>query len=219
MPLILLYVCGTDTDVGKTYVTGLLADAFRASDRAVTVVKLVQTGLEADAAGDARAAVERNGQTAVELVRCRKPADPWTAAVAEGRAAPAAAELARGVAALDGNLLVEGSGGVLVPINAEETISTAAERCGLNAVIVVGLRLGCINHALLTLEALAARNIRVFGFVLVDRWSNGTVYAQEVENVLLSRGSVLGTVPYVAQGEPPPALGAALLRAVAERCR
>lgn len=219
MPLMRLYVCGTDTDVGKTYVTGLLADAFRASGRAVTVIKLVQTGLDDGAAGDARTAVANNGQAAVELLRFHKPADPWTAAMAEGRPAAAAADLARGVAAHEGNVLVEGSGGVLVPLNAEETISTAAERSGLNAVIVVGLRLGCINHALLSHEALAARAIPVCGFVLVDRWSNGTVYAQEVENVLLSRGSVLGTVPYVAQGEPPPALGAALLRAIAERCR
>jgi dethiobiotin synthase len=200
-------------------VVRLLADACRARRESVTVVKIVQTGVDAEDAGDARVAVERNGQTAIELLRFAKPADPWTASIAEGRAAPAAADLVRRVEKIDGNLLVEGSGGALVPINAEETISTVAERCGLRAVVVVGLRLGCISHALLTQHYLSGRGMPVCGFVLVDRWSTGAEYEREVENVLLSRGCVLGTVPYVEQGDPPPAVGAELLRAIAERSR
>jgi dethiobiotin synthetase len=211
-----LYICGTDTDVGKTFVVRLLANAFGARERAVTVIKLVQTGVDPDESGDARTAVERTGQTALELERFRKPADPWSAAIAEGRAALTAADLAERVAKIAGDVLVEGSGGALVPINAEETISTVAERCGLDAAIVVGLRLGCISHALLTEHYLRGRGIRTCGFVLVDRWGSGDAYAREVENVLASRGPVLGMIPYIETGDPSPATGELLLRALLE---
>jgi dethiobiotin synthase len=197
----------------------LLAHAFRAREQAVTVVKLVQTGVDVQEAGDASTAVENTGQTAIELVRFRKPADPWSAAIAEGRAALTAADLAERVEKITGNVLVEGSGGALVPINAEETISTVAELCGLSAVVVVGLRLGCISHALLTHHYLSGRGVRTCGFVLVDRWETGAEYAQEVEKVLLSRGSVLGTVPYIEKGDPSPATGESLLRAISESDR
>jgi dethiobiotin synthetase len=194
----------------------LLANAFRARDQSVTVVKLVQTGVAPHEAGDALAAVENTGQTAIELARFQKPADPWTAALAEGRAAPVATDLAEQVQMIGGNVLVEGSGGALVPINAKETISTVAELCGLNAIVVVGLRLGCINHALLTHHYLLERGVSTCGFVLVDRWMNGGDYAQEVDNVLLSRGSVLGWVPYVEHEDPSPALGESLLQAISK---
>ena len=214
--MIRLYICGTDTDVGKTFVVRLLANAFRAREQSVTVVKLVQTGVGEHEAGDAHTAVEQTGQTAIELVRFRKPADPWSAAIAEGRPALTAADLAKDVEKITGNVLVEGSGGALVPLNAEETLSTTAEICGLSAVVVVGLRLGCISHALLTQYYLAERNVRTRGFVLVDRWETGAEYAQEIETVLLSRGSVLGTVPYCGKGDPSPATGESLLRAISE---
>ena len=211
-----LYICGTDTDVGKTFVVRLLANAFRARQQTVTVVKLAQTGVDAQEAGDARTAVEQTGQTAIELVRFRKPADPWSAAIAEGRAALTATDLAQRVQQITGHVLVEGSGGAFVPINAEETLSTAAELCDLSAVIVVGLRLGCISHALLTHYYLSRRGVRTCGFVLVDRWKAGADYAREVENVLLSRGSVLGTVAHIETGDPAPATGESLLRAISE---
>lgn len=212
-------MCGTDTDVGKTFVVRLLAGAFRARDEPVTVVKLVQTGVDADETGDAQTAVANTGAPALELARFRKPADPWSAAIAEDRTPLAAGELAARLEEIPGNVLVEGSGGALVPINAEETISSVAELCGLNAIIVVGLRLGCINHALLTHYYLSGRGVTACGFVLVDRWGTGGEYALEVKNVLLSRGTVLGTVPFIDPDDVSPAFGAPLLRAISERCR
>jgi dethiobiotin synthetase len=62
-------------------------------------------------------------------------------------------------------VVAEGAGGFLVPINAQENLGHVAETLGLPIILVVGMRLGCINHALLTYEALQSRNLTIAGWV------------------------------------------------------
>jgi dethiobiotin synthase len=190
------YVTGTDTDVGKTRATAALARALAAREP-VTIVKLVQTGLPPEEAGDAQIAAALAGCAAKELRRFALPADPWSAALAEGREPPAAGALAREASALAGSLVLEGSGGAAVPLNATESITDCARMLGGEAVLVVGLRLGCINHAFLTLEFLERRGMPVRAALLSERWgTTEPAYRTDVERALLGRVPAMHVMPH-----------------------
>jgi dethiobiotin synthetase len=118
------------------------------------------------------------------LVRYPKPADAWTAARDAGRPPLRADEAASMIAGIPGPLVVEGSGGAAVPLNETESITDVAARCGLEAMLVVGLRLGCINHALLTAEYLAKRDVHLRGIVLCERWPVEKDYVDDVHRAL-----------------------------------
>jgi dethiobiotin synthetase len=188
-----LYVTGTDTDIGKTRVTAALAKAFALP----AIVKLVQTGVPPQADGDALHAARLAGCEAFELARYALPADPWNAALAEGAEPPVAAQLASELDALGMPFVAEGAGGAAVPLNARESISDVAALANCQAVIAVGLRLGCISHALLTLDYLQARGIAVRGAILTERWGSvGVDYRAQVERALAGRLDILAFMPY-----------------------
>lgn len=202
-----LYVTGTDTDVGKTLITAASARVLRERHGEATIVKIAQTGLDAAARGDAQDAAKLAGCAWRELARFPQPADPWTAARSAGATPLAADEAASAIASIAGPLVVEGSGGAAVPLNEHEAIGDVAVRCGLEALLVVGLRLGCLNHAILTLEYLARRNVRVRGIVLCERWPVDPSYPREVEHVLSRTALPLAMVPFA--NEPRERFGAA----------
>jgi len=192
-----VYVTGTDTDVGKTRVCGSLASARRSAGFTPTIVKLAQTGLGPGEPGDAQLAAEFAGCAALEFARFPLAADPWTAARAANAAPLEARDLAARLRTLDGDLIVEGSGGAAVPLNERESLSDAAALAGLDALVVVGLRLGCISHALLTAEYLRRRSIRVLGAVLVERWEPVDAdYRDQVRAALAPSLPVVATLPY-----------------------
>jgi len=192
-----IFVTGTDTDVGKTRVTAALAAALVARGRHPTIVKAVQTGLAPGVPGDAAEAAALAGCAALELARFRLAADPWAAALAEGATPLDAASLAARIADVASPAIVEGAGGAAVPINAHETLTTVAARAACVAVVVTGLRLGCISHTLLTLAYLAAHQAPVSGVVLVERWRATT--ADERANVVRAverHATILGVIDY-----------------------
>jgi dethiobiotin synthetase len=190
------FVTGTDTDVGKTRVTAAVALALRNAGEPPTIVKLVQTGLAPNVEGDAARAGTLAGASYVELARFRTAADPWSAARAEGSALQAHA-LARALDSLQGPVVVEGSGGIMVPLNDREHLGDVVALAKLEAIVVVGLRLGCLNHALLTLELCSKLGVPVAGAVLVERWGpTGDAYRSDVERVLQGNTRVLGILPF-----------------------
>lgn len=190
-----VYVTGTDTDVGKTMVCGLIARAMVASYGAATVVKIAQTGIPAGAPGDAEVAAGVARCPALELARFPKAADPWSAGVAAGSTPLRARPLAQRLRSVTGALVVEGSGGAAVPLNPSESISDVALYANLDALVVVGVRLGCINHTILTLRYLEAAGIRQRGVVLSVRWPDTPKdYVAEVETVLRTHAPVLAIV-------------------------
>lgn len=190
-------VTGTDTDVGKTRVSGALALALLRSGRKPIVVKLVQTGVNPGEPGDAARAGALAGAAFVELARFTKPADPWSAALADGIPAVHAEDLQRILAGLEGSLVAEGAGGLAVPLNATQTIATVAQLADLSILLVVGLRLGCINHALLTLALCEQLQLRVAGGVLVDRWERSEdSYVADVTRALQGKLKILGILPF-----------------------
>ena len=162
-----LFVTGTDTGVGKTVVCAALMHRYRA-EAPLRYWKPIQTGIEQD---DDTAEVERLGDCRPhELlssgVRLPRPVSPHLAARLNGTTIELQ-PLIDSMPANRGGWIVEGAGGVLVPINESETMVELMIRLGLPVVVVTRTGLGTINHTLLTLEALGRRALPVAGVVMV----------------------------------------------------
>lgn len=191
------YVTGTDTDVGKTRVCAAIARAWVDAKVVPTIVKLVQTGIARSDEGDAELAARWSGGKWLEFGRFRAAADPWSAALAESNRPLQAATLVKGVRACAEPLVVEGTGGAAVPLNETETLTDVARALRLDTVVAIGLRLGCLNHALLTLAYLKERGMRIAGVVCVERWEPVTAaYHRDVERILAPRARYLGTIAF-----------------------
>lgn len=191
------FVTGTDTDVGKTRVTAALATALRIAGEDPIVVKLVQTGLDPAAEGDARRAGTLAKCRHVELARFRKAADPWSAALADGVPRVHAEDLARALDGMPGAIVAEGAGGLAVPLNRVQNFGTVASIAGLRVVLAVGLRLGCMNHALLTLALCEQLRLPLAGAVLVERWgATEPSYVDDVRRTLQGKLEILGILPF-----------------------
>lgn len=167
-----IFVTGTDTGVGKTLVTCALLHAFAA--RGVRAVGMKPVAAGCDAAGDnedVTALMAAAGVAApaalVNPYRFAPPIAPHVAAAAAG-VELSLARIADAYAALTGLadlVIVEGVGGFCVPLSAREDTADLAARLGLPVILVVGLRLGCLNHALLTAQAIRARGLTLAGWV------------------------------------------------------
>jgi dethiobiotin synthetase len=154
-----LLVTGTDTGVGKTIATAAIAAAAAAAGLRVAVVKPAQTVDESDVDTVRRLAAPA---TAVTLSEYPDPLAPLAAARISGRPAPVLSSVAGEVSRLAAGhdlLLVEGAGGLLVPLGAGWTAADLALALRAPAVVVVRAGLGTLNHTALTLEALARRSI------------------------------------------------------------
>jgi dethiobiotin synthetase len=170
-----LFITGTDTGVGKTRIATALCLAFAAAGKRVAAMKPVASGCTPTADGlrndDATALLD-----AMNVRASYAEVNPYAF---EPAIAPhiAASEAGRSI---DFDLLdrcyerlslrsdvtvVEGAGGWLAPLDEHRTFADLAARWQLDVVLVVGLRLGCLNHALLTAESIARRGLRLCGWV------------------------------------------------------
>ena len=191
------FITGTDTDVGKTRVTAALALSMKNAGFSPTIVKLVQTGLASGFPGDASRAGKLAGVRFVELARFEKAADPWSAALAYGLPEVHARELVDAIAHIKDALVAEGAGGLMVPLNAREHFGHVAALGKLETIIVVGLRLGCLNHALLTINQAQQGGLPLAGAVLVERWGPmEQSYRDDVVRSLQGKINVLGILPF-----------------------
>jgi dethiobiotin synthetase len=170
------FVTGTDTEVGKTLVSGALILKMREQNKQVLGFKPVAAGTYLDADG-------KTLNEDLETLRIASNLSPNTLNlcpyVLDTPAAPhiAAAQLGLQldlatinqayelISAQAESVVVEGAGGFLIPLNATEDLSNFAAQINLPVVLVVGMRLGCINHALLTIEAIQSRKLKIAGWV------------------------------------------------------
>jgi dethiobiotin synthetase len=172
-----LFITATDTGVGKTYLTALIARSLRAAGVRVGAYKPVCSGAEYAADGrvswgDIRALTDAIGgefdAKRVCPLRLRAPLAPPVAAKMEGVWLELAAMQA-GAAWWDGQvdvLLVEGVGGFLCPLTEDKTIADLAVALGYPLLVVARAGLGTINHTLLTVEAVRSRGLTVAGVIL-----------------------------------------------------
>ena len=162
-----LFVTGTDTNVGKTVTAAALLHRYRHLVP-LRYWKPVQTGIEQD---DDTAEIARLVECeAAAGIRLRHPVSPHLAAQRCGTTItldtiraflPADAD--------DANWIVEGAGGVLVPLNEQELMVDFMRALNLPIVVVARSTLGTINHTLLTLEALRGRSLSVAGVVMCGK--------------------------------------------------
>jgi dethiobiotin synthetase len=201
-----LFVVGTDTGVGKTVVTAALVHAFRAHGHETGVCKPVQSGqLADDPAGDAATLVRLGDVSATPSEVCvyafAPPLAPLVAARREGRAVEVGPilERVRELQARFAALLVEGVGGLLVPLGEGLTVADLAVRLGFRLVVVARPGLGTVNHTALTVAVARARGLTVAGVVL-----NG--YREKVDESVadnpaliaeLAEVSVIGRTPWL----------------------
>ena len=166
------FIAGTDTEVGKTHAACALIAALRAQGRRVAAMKPIAAGTDGDGHNDD---VERLRAVAnVDVPRQLMTPYLFAPAIAPHLAAQEAGvsiEIAPIVAAfrqltlLADDVVVEGVGGFRVPLNEHEDSADLAVALGLPVILVVGLRLGCLSHALLTAEAIEARGLTLAGWI------------------------------------------------------
>jgi dethiobiotin synthetase len=191
------FVTGTDTDVGKTRVSAALALALKRAGVTPVIVKFVQTGLPPGVPGDAARAAKLAGVRSVELARFEKPADPWSAALAQGQPEVRASELVDAIAHLDRGVVAEGAGGLMVPLNSREHFGHVAALAKLETIVTVGLKLGCVNHAVLTISQCQQGGLPLAGVVLVERWGpTEEHYRDDVARTLQGKAKILGILPF-----------------------
>jgi malonyl-CoA O-methyltransferase len=161
-----LFVSGTDTGIGKTIVSALLLAALRRAELAPGYFKPVQTGDDPDSETVARLGAARDGEIRPPVYALPLPASPDRAAAAAGVTIRLEAIEEAWRALPDRAWVVEGAGGLLVPLDRQRTMRDLVAALGLPLLVVASTRLGTINHTLLTLEAARARGLRVAGLVL-----------------------------------------------------
>lgn len=169
------FVTGTDTGVGKTRVACVLLRALAQAGVRAVGMKPVAAGATRDAQGllneDVAALVEASAVAAPRALvnpYCFEPAIAPHIAAARAGAAIDLEVIARAFDALSGladAVVVEGAGGFCVPLGARSDGGDLAQRLALPVILVVGLRLGCLNHALLTAQAIRARGLALTGWI------------------------------------------------------
>lgn len=200
-----LFVAGTDTGVGKTTVAVGLARLIRRAGRVAIPYKPVETGCAPEPL-DARRLWEAARPPTTLAETCpfplALPAAPAAAAAVAGLRLELA-ELVRGGQALATRgdvLIVEGAGGLLVPIDGAQTNADLASQLGLPILLVGRMSLGTINHTALTISELRRRGLPLLGLVLVR--TTATAEPHERHNVALietlTGARPLGTVPHLS---------------------
>jgi len=219
-----IFISGTDTHVGKTMICGYLAGYMRRQGVNVITQKWVQTGC---AFNSEDVAMHRKlGDLATEpeldpLVNpyCLPfPASPHIAAPMAGVNIESGviSGAYRQLAWRFDLVLIEGVGGVMVPLREDLLTVDLIARLGLVALVVVQNRLGCINHTLLTIEALQNRRVPVFGLIFnrIDEEGDERILQDNMQIVpTLSGINVLGEMPYLRD----PMQGAAQFAPIGEK--
>ena len=208
------FLTGTDTEIGKTFITCALLQRAGLDGLKAAGLKPIAAGTDAAGLNDDVEAIRAASN--IELPReiinpyCFKPAIAPHIAAAEAHVCiefepiKAACEQARQQADL---VIVEGVGGFCVPLGDGCSTADLAVELALPVILVVGMRLGCINHALLTAEAIANRGLKLVGWV-ANRIDPQMSHFDENLATLktMIAAPLLGVVPYGPQGG---AIGAA----------
>jgi dethiobiotin synthetase len=170
-----VFVTGTDTGVGKTWVSLGLMAALQAQGLSVVGMKPVSAGCERTPAGlrnNDAVLLQRQASVAHPYERVNpvalEPAIAPHIAAAEVGAPIDFARIERAYRKLAGSAdlcVVEGAGGWLVPLSPRKSFADLAERMGLPVLLVVAIRLGCLNHAMLSAESIQRRGLPLAGWV------------------------------------------------------
>jgi dethiobiotin synthetase len=217
MTALSLFVAGTDTEIGKTLVSAALLHGFaRAGLRAAAMKPIASGAVERDGVLHNEDADQLDAAANVALPNeirtpfmMREPIAPHIAAGREGIALDISTIVEAHKFALTQAdvVVVEGVGGFRVPLTDTHDTADLAIALNLPVVLVVGMRLGCISHALLTAEAITSRGLKLAGWV-ANRVDPDMLYPDENLASLKQRikAPLIGVIPHLA---PPDAQRAA----------
>ena len=207
------FVTGTDTGIGKTLIACALLHAYARQGKRVAGMKPVAAGAAPSAEGlinddvmMLRAASNVQAPRALVNPYCfEPPIAPHVAAEQAGVAidlthiAQAFTQLTAGADVV----IVEGIGGFCVPLNHSDDSADLVQYLGLPLILVVGVRLGCLNHALLTAHAIRARGLRLAGWI-ANRIDPTMTVADESIKALAERlaAPLLGEIEFTAAPDP-----------------
>lgn len=195
-----IFIAGTDTGVGKTYVAGGLARAFREQGVGVGVFKPFESGLK-EGQGDFRYLKEMAGVNDPDHEICpnqfEEPLAPAVAAQREGSDINwcEMTDCFEALATKHSFLIVEGAGGLWVPLTDQKTNFDLIKECEFPVLLVARLGLGTINHTLLSLEALARRGLKCLGVILNQTTPEKTLADETNPETLLKMISVYNLNP------------------------
>jgi dethiobiotin synthetase len=211
-----LFVTGTDTEVGKTLVSGALILKLREQGIHAIGFKPVVAGTYQDTRGkilneDVETLRIASNLGSDELSLCPyvldQPAAPHLVAARQGLNLEMDVMLQsfRKIQNQADCVVVEGAGGLLIPLNDQKDLSNFAEEIHLPVILVVGMKLGCINHALLTYEAIKARNLKMAGWI-ANTLTSEMPLLQENLQTLKTRITVpfLGLIPVLPKALQKP---------------
>jgi dethiobiotin synthetase len=170
-----IFITGTGTGIGKTLVAAILAQALQAN-----YWKPVQAGFDEGTDTDwlKKVVSHASFKAFPEIYRLRMPASPHIAARHEGISI-SIEKICGGSPQSEAPLLIEGAGGLMVPLNENEFVIDLIKKLGAAVIVVSRNYLGSINHSLLTAAALKAKEINVLGWVFNDQYLD---YANEIAN-------------------------------------
>ncbi|MEE8379764.1 MAG: dethiobiotin synthase [Gammaproteobacteria bacterium] len=202
------FITGTDTGVGKTWVTLALMEALQNKGEVVVGMKPVASGCQKTSAGlrndDAVRILMQSSQDldykTVNPYAFEPAVAPHIAAELTGTAIDIE-KIASEFNTLKENtdsVVVEGVGGWCVPLGENTMLADLVNRLGLPVILVIGLRLGCINHALSTVRAIEADGAQVYGWI-TSQLDPGYACLNETTATLQTRISapLLGSLPYM----------------------
>jgi len=208
------FVTGTDTGVGKSLVSAALLHAYAALGYRVVGMKPVAAGaeqidgvwcnedvLQLRAASNLAAEVTEIAAW-VNPYLLRTPVAPHIAADYQGVSIelPRIRDAYEHLAAVADVVVVEGAGGFKVPLSPTRDSADLARHLGLPIILVVGMRLGCLNHALLSAEAIAARGLKLAGWVANRIDPDMAAYVENLAALRLRLpGPLLAELPYALQ--------------------
>ncbi len=211
-----LFVTGTDTDVGKTHVALGLMAALQRRDLRVAAMKPVSAGCEWGGEAGERGlrnddALQLSAQSSLAIPYQTLNPYAFEPAIAPHIAARMVGVemrlevLTRACAEIEERadlVVVEGAGGWLVPVNGRQTLADLAVALGFPVVLVVGVRLGCLNHALLSAESIRARGLMLAGWVANEIDPQAACIEENIE-ALSQRlpAPLLGRVPFDGQAD------------------
>ena len=225
LPIPGLFITGTDTGIGKTVIAGAIANWFYRRGKKVAVLKPVATGCvkrrEGLVSEDAEfLAVCSSTPHPLDLICPCRYAEPLAPSVAARRAKQpldweAIQRSIRIMSAGSDVMIVEGAGGVMVPMDEKHLVLDVAKLLGVPTIVVARPALGTINHTVLTVRALQAAGVRVGG-VVINRYPTDSPGVPEETNPReiekWAKVPVLAIVPdeKVPEGELPPGIISAI---------
>ena len=186
-----IFVTGIGTGVGKTFISALLAKALEAD-----YWKPVQAGYK-DGTDSEYVQKTLTGTSSVvhpEVYKLKMPASPHIAAREEG-VTISIQKICEQIPPISRNLIIEGAGGLLVPLNESEFVADLVKALRAKVILVSRNYLGSINHSLLTARVCREMNLPVIGWIFNDQYLH---YEEEI--VRWSNYPLIASVPYMKTG-------------------